>query len=94
MSAIESALVVLVSTAETLVGRFRQLHDPSASAGVPAHVTLLHPFKALEEAGEALLERLSDGFAGFAPFEYSLHAIRRFLEVLYLAPNRTSRLGS
>jgi hypothetical protein len=45
MSPIESALVVLVPEAEVLVKPFRDRFDPLAAAGVPAHITLLYPFK-------------------------------------------------
>ena len=41
MTAIQSALVVLVPEAEGLVKDFRDRYDPSATAGVPAHITLL-----------------------------------------------------
>lgn len=44
MIVLESALVVLVPEAEALVKSFRDRHDPSAAAGVPAHITLLYPF--------------------------------------------------
>ena len=43
MSPIESALVVLVPEAERLVKPFCERYDPSAAAGVPAHITLLYP---------------------------------------------------
>ncbi|HYN34704.1 MAG TPA: hypothetical protein VES40_18925 [Ilumatobacteraceae bacterium] len=39
-----SALVVLVAEAETLISAHRLRHDPVAARGVPAHVTVLHPF--------------------------------------------------
>jgi hypothetical protein len=86
MSAVESALVVLVSEAEALVAPFRSLHDPSAAAGMPAHITLLYPFKVLDQSGAVLLDRLREGFGSMPPFEYSLVSIRRFPQVLYLAP--------
>lgn len=53
---------------------------------MPAHITLLYPFKALDQSGERLLDRLREGFGSFPPFEYSLASIRRFPQVLYLAP--------
>ena len=40
----ESALVVLVPAAEPCVGALRLRYDPVARLGMPAHVTLLHPF--------------------------------------------------
>lgn len=87
MSAIESGLVVLVPEAEALVKVFRDRYDPSAATGVPAHVTLLYPFKPPEEIDEAVLAKLRDCLTHFAPFRFALAPIRRFrAEVLYLAP--------
>ena len=85
----ESALVVLVPEAEALVGPFRDRHDPAAAAGMPAHITLLFPFKPRPAIDFAVLDQLRQGFAGFAPFPFRLTATRRFEApeaVLYLAP--------
>ena len=87
MPSIESALVVLVPEAEDLVKPFRDRYDPSAALDVPAHVTLLYPFKPPDEIGGTVLDELRRGFARFAPFRFALAQIRRFpAEVLYLAP--------
>jgi 2'-5' RNA ligase len=87
MSSSESALVVLVPEAEALLKAFRDKYDPSAAAGMPAHITLLYPFKPPAEIGAGVLESLQNCFAPFVPFSYSLAAVRRFRsEVLYLAP--------
>lgn len=86
MSSIESALVVLVPEAEALVKAFRDRHDPSAAAGVPAPITLLYPFKSPDEIGASVLDRLRQCFARFAPVHFSLAVTRRFPGVLYLAP--------
>jgi 2'-5' RNA ligase len=87
MASNESALVVLVPEAETLVKAFRDKYDPSAAAGMPAHITLLYPFKPPAELHAGLLETIHACFSEFVPFAYSLAAIRRFRsEVLYLAP--------
>lgn len=87
MSSSESALVVLVPEAEVLVKAFRDKYDPSAAAGMPAHITLLYPFKPPAELDADVLESLHNCFARFVPFSYSLAAVRRFpSEVLYLAP--------
>jgi 2'-5' RNA ligase len=87
MPSIESALVVLVPEAEALVKPFRDRYDPSAAPGVPAHITLLYPFKPPDEIGSAVLDKLRQGLARCAPFRFTLASIRRFpAEVLYLAP--------
>src|SRR5215469_5045362 len=41
----ESTLVILAPEAEGLVQSFRDRYDPAAKAGMPAHITLLYPFK-------------------------------------------------
>jgi 2'-5' RNA ligase len=87
MPAAESALVVLAPEAEPLVKAFRDAHDPVAAAGVPAHITLLYPFKHPAELGPGVLESLGKCFARFEPFKFSLVATGRFHPgVLYLVP--------
>jgi 2'-5' RNA ligase len=87
MLPIESGLAVLAPEAEFLVGPFRAKYDPSAAAGMPAHITLLYPFKPPDEIGGAVIEKLARCFAGFGAFEFSLAATRRFPGgVLYLVP--------
>jgi 2'-5' RNA ligase len=83
----ESALVVLVPEAEAVAKPFRDRYDPSAAAGMPAHITLLFPFKAPDEIDAIALADLRDCFARFEPIRFSLSAIKRFSsDVLYLAP--------
>jgi 2'-5' RNA ligase len=84
---IESALMVLVPEAESLVKPFRDRYDPSAAAGVPAHVTLLYPFKHPDEIDQTVIDDLNQCFHRCAPFVFSLALVRRFPDaVLYLAP--------
>ena len=86
MQADESALVVLVPAAEVLVGPYREKYDPSAAAGMPAHITLLYPFVAPDEIGSRLRGDLASLFERFALFEFALTEGRRFPGVFYLAP--------
>lgn len=87
MSSTASALVVLVPEAEVLVKPFRDTYDPSAAAGMPAHITLLYPFKPSDEVDETVIDNLRGCFVRFGPFRFSLDETRRFpVEVLYLAP--------
>jgi 2'-5' RNA ligase len=89
MSAIGSALVFLVPEAEVLVGPFRERHDPAAAEGMPAHITLLYPFKPPDQIDAGVLEKLRQCFAGFSTFTFVLAETRRFEspdQVLYLAP--------
>jgi hypothetical protein len=87
MTTDESALVALVPEAESLVRQFRDRHDPSAARGVPAHITLLYPFKPPAEIDHAVLRQLCAGFASFAPIVFALKSVQRFPDVLYLAPD-------
>lgn len=82
----ESALVVLVPEAEALVKPFRDRYDPSAAEGMPAHITILYPFKPPQELAAAVVAALQDLFARCSGFTFSLAQPRRFPEVLYLAP--------
>jgi 2'-5' RNA ligase len=87
MSPDESALMILVPEAEPLVKGFRDRYDPSAAAGVPAHVTLLYPFKHPDAVDQSMLDDLRACFKRHVPFRFSLASIRRFPDaVLYLGP--------
>lgn len=80
------AIIVPVPEAEGLVGAWRDRYDPSASRGVPAHITLLFPFLAADRVGAEGLAFLDELFATTAPVQASLVEVRAFPGVLYLAP--------
>jgi hypothetical protein len=82
----ESALVILAPEAEALVRSFRDQYDPSAAEGMPAHITVLYPFKPPYELTPSSLTALQSLFTRFSPFAFSLVELRRFPDVLYLAP--------
>jgi 2'-5' RNA ligase len=86
MAPLESALVVLVPEAEAIVKALRDRYDPSAAAGVPAHITLLYPFKHPARIDDADLDRLARCAATAAPFDFSLARTARFPGVLYFVP--------
>ena len=86
MKQAESCLVILVPEAETLVKPYRDKHDPSAAAGMPAHVTLLYPFLAPDRIGTAVVEELRACIGRFPAFGFSCGEIGRFPGVIYLAP--------
>ena len=88
MQQLASALVVLVPEAEDLVHPFRTKLDPSAAQGMPAHITLLFPFKQSDEIDASVQDELRACLARFPRFHFSLTTIRRFQPgVLYLAPD-------
>src|SRR6478609_6635048 len=53
-----SALVITVPAAEPVVGPWRLQYDPSAAAGMPAHVTVLYPWLAASAIDDHVLDRL------------------------------------
>jgi len=82
-----TAVCALVPEAEAIVGPWRAKHDPSAAAGVPAHVTLLFPFAPLAAIAGDLEARLANAIAGHAPFAARFSSLRRWPGVLWLAPD-------
>jgi 2'-5' RNA ligase len=83
---IESVLLIPIREAEALVASFRIQFDPSAALGVPAHVTVLYPFKSPGELTRDVVQSLSDLFSQLPGFRASFTESRRFPGVLYLSP--------
>ena len=81
----ETALVILVPEAEALVAEHRRRYDSSAAVGVPAHVTILYPFRSRIDGATA---DVVAGLAADVPaFEVTFATLARFPgEVVYLAP--------
>lgn len=82
----ESALVVLIPEAENLVKSFRDQYDPSAAVGVPAHVTILYPFKPPDELTADVIATLRDLVLSLPSFNVSFRELQGFPDTLYLAP--------
>ncbi len=80
----DTALILPVPQVETpAVRALRERHDPSAAAGVGAHVTLLFPFLPVERMPTDEVGAL---IGGFAPLHLRFAEIRSFPGVLWLAP--------
>ncbi len=76
-----------VPEAEDLVGSLRLEHDPSAAAGVPAHVTVMVPFLPPKELDDGLIVELRTLLKNVPPFAFRLSTVGWFARsVLYLAP--------
>ena len=82
----ESALVILIPEAESLVKSFRDQYDPSAAVGVPAHVTILYPFKPPDELTAEVITTLQDLISRQPSFQVSFQAFQGFPDTIYLAP--------
>ncbi|MCG3133256.1 MAG: hypothetical protein HMLKMBBP_00381 [Planctomycetes bacterium] len=82
-----SALVVVVPEAEAAVGAVRAARDPSAAAGMPAHVTVLFPFVP-ESAWDAAAEaRTALVVSRFAAFDARFRGTARFPGTAWLKPS-------
>ena len=84
----ETAIVVLVPEADSLVGALRRAHTRDGAEGMAAHVTLLYPFADSSEVTDDRLRELAATLAPFAEFEFRLLEARRFEgdpATLYLA---------
>lgn len=79
-----TALVVVVPEAQPLYDAWRHRWD--SPPGIPAHVTLLFPFRPAELVDDALLEELRGRFGAGEPFDVVFGRVGRFEEVAYLAP--------
>jgi 2'-5' RNA ligase len=83
---IESALVVLIPEAETMIETFRERLDPSAGTGLPAHVTILYPFKSPDELTPETIKTLREIFSKIPSFSTSFLEVKRFPDTLFLMP--------
>lgn len=82
----QTALVVPVPEAESVVRPWRDRFDPAARAGVPAHVTVVFPFLPASFVDAGTCAALDEIFGRHRSFEVRFENSGRFPEVLYLAP--------
>jgi len=86
----QSTLAIIVPEAEALVGPFREVHDPAAQAGIPAHVTVLFPFRHPSRIDQGQLETLATLFAAHPSFGFQLAQLQFFPGVMWLRPDPTA----
>ncbi|MGW4823961.1 2'-5' RNA ligase family protein [Streptomyces sp. NPDC004227] len=82
----QTGLIVRVPDAEPAVRAWRERFDPSARAGVPAHVTVLFPFLDESRIDAHVWSALADVLGRHHAFEVRFEGCGRFPGVLYLAP--------
>ncbi len=82
----ESALIVEVPEVADLVARWRLGHDPSATLGVPAHVTVLFPFVEPDELRPDVLATVAGVAAAHPAFEARFVRVSAFPTAIYLDP--------
>ena len=81
-----TAFGILVPEAEAVLSAFRNRYVPSASEGMPAHITLLYPFKHPSAIDSALEDELRSLFLAHRKFSFRLASTSTFPEILYLEP--------
>lgn len=81
----QSALVVEVADSEALVGHWRRRHDV-AGGGMPAHISLLFPFRSPDAIAQVELETLTRLAAQTHRHRFALVAVDEFSEAIYLRP--------
>ena len=90
----DSALVVVVPECEPVVAHLRDRHDPVASMGVPAHVTVLYPFVPRRQIDDEVRGALTSLFGGLPAFAYRFESVGRLgpaTIVLYPEPASSFR---
>jgi 2'-5' RNA ligase len=83
----QSAILVPVPAAEAVVGHWRELYDPVAPAGVPAHITLIVPWLPPDEITADDVAELEACVGGVPAFDFVLGGVGWFgRRVLWAAP--------
>ncbi|MEV7525127.1 2'-5' RNA ligase family protein [Streptomyces sp. NPDC091371] len=82
----QTGLVVKVPEAEPAVRAWRERLDPSAWAGVPAHVTVIFPFLDESRLGAPVHSALAGVLGSHEAFDLRFERSGRLPEALYLVP--------
>ncbi|MFF4442615.1 2'-5' RNA ligase family protein [Streptomyces sp. NPDC001621] len=88
----QTGLIVSIPDAELAVRAWRERFDPSAQAGVPAHVTVLFPFLDESRIDARVRSGLAATIGGHHAFDLRFESCGRFPGVLYLAPEPDTQL--
>ncbi|MGW3493602.1 2'-5' RNA ligase family protein [Streptomyces sp. NPDC001020] len=88
----QTGLIVRIPEAEPAVRAWRERFDPSARAGVPAHITVLFPFLDERRLGARVCSALTDVLGRHHAFDLRFESCGRFPGVLYLAPESDTQL--
>ena len=83
----ESALLIPIPEVEPIVGPLRLQHDAAARLGVPAHITLLYPFRPADVVTDEIAT-LREVCAAMPSFSFSFTEVRRFPATVYLHPDK------
>ncbi|MFJ9343034.1 2'-5' RNA ligase family protein [Streptomyces sp. NPDC101733] len=87
-----TGLIVRVPEAEPAVRGWRERLDPSAQAGVPAHVTVIFPFLDESRIDSLVCSALADVLGRHQAFDLRFERCGRLPEVSYLVPEPDTQL--
>jgi 2'-5' RNA ligase len=73
-----TAIVITVPEAEPAVDLLRREHTKDGAEGMPAHVTLIHPFTDDAHLVAGRISEVRAVLEQFSAFEFRLSAVRRF----------------
>jgi 2'-5' RNA ligase len=82
----ESALIVPVALPAALE-QLRDRFDPSATQGVPGHITLLYPFMPQGDQQDEVLTRVAQIATAVPAFSFTLGRVQRWPDVVCLLPD-------
>lgn len=88
----QTGLIIKIPDAEPAVRAWRERFDPSARAGVPAHVTVLFPFLDESRIDAGVRSALSVLLGSHHAFDLRFESCGRFPGVTYLAPEPDAQL--
>ncbi|WP_310725578.1 2'-5' RNA ligase family protein [Streptomyces sp. N2A] len=87
-----TGLIVRIPEAEPAVRAWRERFDPSARAGVPAHITVLFPFLDESRIDQGVCSALADVLGRHHAFDLRFKDCGRFPGVLFLRPEPDTQL--
>jgi 2'-5' RNA ligase len=86
----ETGLVLLLPDLDPVVGRWRELYDPVTAYGMPAHVTIVYPWKPAAMITTSDRSALAEIVRKLPPLGVSFAGFGRFDETLWLDPQPTA----
>ena len=89
----QSVILIPVPEAEEAVSTLRNIYDPGAPKGIPAHITLLFPFINPLEITLEQIEKLRN-ILNIEKFSFALSKIKTFPGVVYLEPTEREKFIS
>lgn len=83
----ESVILIPVPSAESVVSNWRNKYDEVARHGIPAHITLIYPFRPPKAVDLKVVDKLKKFFSGTGQFGFALVKINIFPGVIFLEPS-------